>query len=791
MDRDPLASQWIAVVSELTALVVAFHLMRIRSAFIFPPLAMAFVVLSLMVIFPYPIAPRPTSTVLNDRDGGLLSASIAADGQWRFPLTDSVPHKLEACLLVFEDEHFYHHPGVNPVSIMRAIFQNLQAGRVVSGASTLTMQLARMLRHEDRTYWQKVVEVGLAMRLEFNEEKKTILRQYASLAPFGGNVVGIDAASWRYYGRPAYLLSWAESATLAVLPNQPGAIYPGSSSVTLKHKRDFVLRKLYARGLMDSLSLELSLAEPLPGKPYDIPQKATHLLTTSRTVSEGEQVPTTLSAFWQEKANEIVERKHRILKTNGVDNLAVIVVDLNTGKVLAYVGNTSDTEADGWQVDIIQRPRSSGSILKPVLYALALDDGLILPETMLPDVPSFFGGYTPKNFNLGYEGMIKASQALSMSLNIPFAHLLKDYKYERFHQALKNFGITTLNRHPGHYGLSLILGGGEVKLWDLAQVYFSCYRRLSQEENRTITCVGEPQQREDLPVEPINIWQTFKAMTELSRPGVDQNWQNFSSSQRIAWKTGTSFGFRDAWAVGLNGEILVGVWVGNADGEGRAGLVGSSSAGPILTELMRLSDYEPSWLENLQPFAHAVETCAISGMLAAPDCPVRKITMVGIQGEKSGLCPYHQKKWVDEAGQYLVNRSCYDMEKAHDQVFFILPPKEGYYYQKNHSDYVGVPSLFPGCAVAQDHVLTINYPEENARIFIPREIQGDKSEVILEASHQNAGVELFWHLNETYLGSTVGEHKQSLTLPKGRYTVTIMDSEGNSYSRNFEVLSEQ
>lgn len=741
-------------------------------------------------VFPYHIPNYPTSTVLNDREGNLLSASIASDGQWRFPLTDSVPKKLEICLLTFEDEYFYNHPGINPLSIARAAKQNFVAGKVVSGASTLTMQLARMLRSENRNYYQKIIEMLLALRIEAGNSKTEILKNYASLAPFGGNVVGIDAASWRYYGRPAYLLSWAECATLAVLPNDPGSIYPGVAEKSLRKKRDFLLYKLLENETIDSLTYQLSISEPIPSVPFPIPQKATHLLTTLLPKNRGKQLNTNLSGYWQNITNKTIARHHTTQKANGVENMAAMVVNLRDGKVLAYVGNTADPQADGFRVDVIQRPRSSGSILKPLLYAHSLERGTILPQTLLTDIPSYFGGYSPKNFNLGYEGMIKANQALSRSLNIPFVHLLRTYTYEQFHQDLKNLGLSTLSRSPGHYGLSLILGGAEVKLWDLAQVYFSLYRKLANEPNLKIKTLGQPDTLADVGIEEINIWHTFNAMSQLARTGADANWRNFSSSQRIAWKTGTSFGLRDAWAVGINGEVLVAVWVGNADGEGRAGLIGSQAAGPILNELIRNSAYNPGWLNDLQPMGIEKTICVASGMLANEYCPETKTQTLGQNAELTGLCSFHQLLWVDASEQYIVNRSCYDLKQAHQKSFFILPPQQSSFYRKNHADYIGRPSVLFSCTATNAHPVAITYPTPNARIFIPKELAGEYGQLIAEASHQNLSSTIYWHLNDAYIGETTNEHKQALQLPRGKYTITVMDQSGLSASQIFEIISD-
>ncbi len=734
--------------------------------------------------------PYPLSTVLNDREGNLLSASIAADEQWRFPRPDSIPEKLRTCILLFEDEHFYSHPGINPIAVARAAYQNVARGRVVSGASTITMQVARMMEANDRTVVQKAIEMAMSLRLELHWSKDEILTTYASMAPFGGNVVGMEAASWRYYGRAPHLLTWAESAALAVLPNQPGVIYPGTGQDELRRKRDFLLRKIHSRGLMDSLDLQLSLEEPLPGTPYDIPQNAPHLLTTIRESNNGQQVKTSIDPFWQRRVTEIVERKHGVLKGNGVDNLAVLVVDLKDGEVLSYVGNTKDATADGFQVDVIQKPRSSGSILKPFLYAAALSEGEILPEMLLPDIPSFFGGYSPKNFSRGYEGVINANQALAMSLNIPFTHLLKDFGYERFHQRLGELGISTLNQPPGHYGLTMVLGGAEVRLWELAQAYFSMYRRLANEYNQEISFDFNGQSLPDANFEEISIWHTFKAMTELKRPGADEHWQNFHSSQVMVWKTGTSFGFRDAWAIGLNGEVLVAVWVGNADGEGRAGMTGATAAGPVLTEVIRLSSHDPGWLEGLEPFSISENVCSISGMLAGPHCIEINTMKLGQNAQKAGVCSYHVPLWLDETATYQVNRDCYPSDRAVQKSVFILPPAQGFYYAQNHSDYRGKPSTLDGCSLESPGLLAINYPKPGSKIFIPRELAGQSSEVIIEASHQDMEAQLFWHLNDEFISTTQQEHKQSISLPMGEYQVTVVDGLGNTASRRFEVVSD-
>jgi len=514
----------------------------------------------------YPLNERtkPYSTVLNDRDGKLLSASIAKDGQWRFPQPDSIPKRIGTCIQYFEDRHFYQHPGVNPLAIGRAIWQNLREGEVVSGASTLTMQIARMMRGKKRTVWNKLVESLLALKLEAKYSKQELMIKYASMAPFGGNVVGIDAASWRYFNRPSHLLSWGEAASLAVLPNNPGAIFPGRSKDQYLAKRNRLLATLLEHEIIDTLTFELSVLEELPGTPFPIPQSASHLLTTLQSKSNNHLLRSSIDEAWQSNATKILERNLARQRANGVENAALLVIDLETAEVLAYVGNTTNQQATGHRIDLIQRPRSPGSSLKPLLFAHALSKGQILPKTLLPDIPTFFGGFSPKNFSRGYAGAIPADEALIKSLNIPFTYLLRDYTYEQFHLDLKRMGFSSLQKPPGHYGLSMILGGGEVTLWELSNAYLRLYQNLARNDQAKASVLHNVKQNSKVQfsLDPAAIWHTFHAMTNLSRPTGEEHWESYSSSQLISWKTGTSYGFRDAWAIGLNGNILVGVWVG-------------------------------------------------------------------------------------------------------------------------------------------------------------------------------------------------------------------------------------
>jgi penicillin-binding protein 1C len=426
-------------------------------------------------MLPNPLFQEPLSTVVLDRSGNLLGARIAKDGQWRFPASDHVPEKFSRALIAYEDHRFFQHPGIDPLAIARAAYSDVRARRIVSGGSTLTMQLARRIRdQDDRGVGDKIIEMLFATRLELAYDKAKILALYSAHAPFGANVVGLDAAAWRYFGRPSNELSWAEACTLAVLPNSPALVHPGRNRAALLTKRNRLLRKLHDEGSISDLDLNLALREPLPNAPQPLPNAAPHLLATLQsTVPTVHRFQTTIDRDLQLAANQIVQQRAAVLATQDVHNAAAIIIDNRTFEVLAYVGNAqwSVNNEHGFAVDIIRRPRSTGSVLKPFLYASMLESGDILPHTLVADVPTQIAGYMPENFDRQYRGVVPADVALAQSLNVPAVRMLRQYGVQRFYDVLQHAGMSTLIRSPDDYGLTLILGGAEGTLWDISNQY--------------------------------------------------------------------------------------------------------------------------------------------------------------------------------------------------------------------------------------------------------------------------------------------------------------------------------
>ncbi len=754
---------------------------------------------------PRTLFQEPYSTVIESSDGELLAAQIAPDGQWRFPAKDSIPDKFKKCIVYFEDEHFRYHPGFNPIAMVKAIRQNQKAGKVVRGGSTITQQVIRLSRkNKKRTYFEKIIEIILATRLEFRHSKETILELYAAHAPFGGNVVGLEMASWRYFGVQAHQLSWAESATLAVLPNAPRLIYPGKNQEKLRRKRNALLLKLHNEGIIDQLTYDLAITEPLPQKPYNVPQIAPHLLQRVAKTNQGQRIKTTIDINLQNRINHIARQYHNQYKQNEVHNLAILVIDVQTRNVISYVGNSpTDTDHDK-DVDIISAPRSTGSILKPFLYAAMLDDGELLPNTLVPDIPTQISGYTPQNFNLTYDGAVPAQRALSRSLNIPAVLMLQDYSVFKFYDVLQKFQLHDINKHPDHYGLSLILGGAESNLWDLCRTYANLsstinyfnqskgkyrsneFAELNVHHDFTTDFGGDSFQKTILGAG--SIYLTYNAMKEVNRPEGDEAWRFYDSSLELAWKTGTSFGNRDAWAIGTNSRYVVGVWVGNASGEGRPELTGVDYAAPVLFDVFNLLPRKPFFTPPLNDLEE-VEVCQKSGYLAQDDCP-KTTQLICRNGKKTAICPYHKLVHLDATQQFQVNSSCEDVTNMVNKKWFVLPPVMELYYKSLHIDYLPLPPFREDCQNAQHHVMDFIYPKTNSKIYLTKNFNGQIQPIIAKVAHSNKEAKLFWYVDNVYKGTTQTFHELPIEANTGMHYITVVDELGNEIKRKVELIKE-
>lgn len=728
--------------------------------------ALILLLVGYIFILPRHLFNVPYSTLVLDRNNELLGARLADDGQWRFPASDTVPYKFKTCIIQFEDQHFYYHWGVDPLAVARAIRQNIKAKHVVSGASTLTMQTIRIARHRERTWNEKIVEMVLATRLEFRYSKEKILALYAAHAPFGGNVVGIEAASWRYFNHSASELSWAEAATLAILPNAPSLIHPGKNRDILLKKRNHLLKNLLDNKKISIEDYELAVSENLPQEKYELPGLAPHLVNYYYQHQRGEQVVTTIDHQLQQQVEEVVMQWNQDFRLQDINNIAAIVIDVMTNEVVAYCGNVTDRPTEhGNQVDVIRSRRSTGSILKPLLYCAAMQEGVILPNTLLADIPININGFIPQNFDLNYDGAVPASDALRRSLNIPFVMLLKQYSVPKFYQFLKSVGITTLNRPASDYGLSLILGGAEASLWDISSIYCNMSRTLLHQPKTNLRI-----NKNDKIIEAKKnqftaggVWLTYNILKELNRPG-EIDWHNISSIQNVAWKTGTSYGFRDAWAVGTTSRYVVGVWVGNASGEGKPGLIGAQTAGPVMFDIFNLLP-KGKWFAMPTNELSRVVTCHESGHLKGRYCDDCDTTWICANGLRTSSCPYHT----------LAQKST-DEETSSLQSQFVLPAAWAWYYKQKHPEYE------EGFAntMEDNRIMQFIYPNSKVtHLSLPKQMDGSQGEVTFELVHATPRTTVFWHIDNEYRTSTQDFHKYTTSLGKGKHNITVVDENGN------------
>lgn len=747
----------------------------------------------------------PYSTVVTDRNEELLGARIASDGQWRFPPRTTTPDKIKQCLITFEDKHFYRHWGVNPLSTGRALYQNLKSKRIVSGGSTLTMQTVRLARNKPRTFGEKMIEMIWATRLEFRASKEEILSMYVSHAPFGGNVVGLDAAAWRYFGHSAEDLSWAEAAMLAVLPNAPAMIHLSKGRKTLLSKRNRLLKQLLDEKSIDASTYELAVSEPLPDEPHPLPQTAPHLVSRFYQERSGQYTRSTIDKGIQTHIENLAERWSDEFNRSDIRNLAILVIDLPSNQVTAYCGNVHfNRQQGGNQVDVIQAPRSTGSILKPFLYYAMLEEGSLLPRMLLSDVPININGFTPQNFSRQFEGAVPASEALARSLNIPAVTMLQKYGVPKFHNLLQQIGFKTINRSSSHYGLSLILGGAEATLWDVTNAYAQMGRSLipdnqasgnqalhGSSKEREAKIVIETDSGGRKAVQQKNtwnkgaVWQTFDALKEVNRPE-EIDWKSIPSMQTIAWKTGTSYGFRDAWAVGVTPRYAVGVWVGNATGEGKPGLVGGQTAGPVLFDIF---NYLPSssWFERPAGVFIDAEVCRQSGHLKSRFCEDIDTLLILPAGLRTEACPYHHLVTLSADESHRIYENCANTEPVIQKSWFVLPPVWEWYYKQHHPEYKPLPPFKAGCGEDSFQSMQFIYPPMNARITLPRQLDGSKGFLTVELAHSNPNATVFWHLDDTYQAQTQDFHKISLQPAPGKHSLTAVDEEGNTVSTTFFV----
>lgn len=749
------------------------------------------VALYVSIPLPDPLFEPDYSTVVFDERGRILRMFLNGGDQWCFPhrANADVPLALEQAVLLFEDRRFYKHPGVDPLALLRAVYQNIRSGKVVSGASTLTMQVARMASPRKRTYLNKTLEMLQAMKIELHYDKKQILNLYVDHAPYGGNIVGYRAAAQRYFGKSPERLTWGEAATLAVLPNAPGLISPLADPDELRLRRDRLLKRLHNEGMIDAGTFGLARREKVPDGARRLPMDAPHLARRLESRQRKTYLRTTVHRDIQRQSAELVNRHAAFLGQRGVRNGAALVVDTRSGKVRAYVGSQGffDDRNQG-QVDGVAAARSSGSLLKPFLFALSIDQGLLLPRTRLRDLPTHYGAFSPGNADGSFAGLVTAREALVRSLNVPAVRLLDAYGMDPFFRFLKSAGLTTLIRSPADYGLPMILGGVEVSLWDMAQSYRALANGGRFSPLRVLA--GTPDPEGPALISPGACYLTLNMLRDLKRPGVEYYWHQYQNQWPIAWKTGTSYGKRDAWAIGVSPEWTVAVWIGNFGGRGNADLTGASSAAPLLFDLFNLlpKQREHAWIEAPVAGLRELQLCAETGFRAGMHCERRVSVEAPMHMKPLRSCPYHRTFQVTLDGGHRVCSLCWEPVDRRPVSRLVFPADVAQHLRERGQAPGMVPPHKPDCpAGAGSDPLKIVYPHHNARLWLPRDFGGARQKIAMRVAHREKNRVLYWYLDDRYLGSSRGRHVKAADLSKGWHTLNVVDESGNRDRRRFFV----
>lgn len=754
----------------------------------------------LYLITPVPESLLTThySTIVTTLDDELLDASIARDQQWRFP-SDAPPPRYITALLAFEDKRFYQHPGIDPIAIARAAVLNIKHGRIVSGGSTITMQLARLLRkNQARTFYQKAIEALLALKLEFHYSKSEIIALYAERIPLGGNTVGISAASWRYFGHKLNNLSWAEAALLSVLPNSPSALHLGRNRPALLAKRNTLLDHLAQQGHLSELELKLAKLESLPADAKPVPKLAPHLLATLQQAHpEQSHFRTYVRPDLQQQLLTLSDRYNKEYESQNIHNLAIVVLDNSTQTVIAYIGNQTRSSNIDYApaVDIAQRPRSSGSLFKPFLFAQMIQQGQILPESLIPDIPSYYNGYNPKNYDRSYRGLVSAKEALTQSLNVPAVRMLQQYSVSLFKEDLQRQGLTTLWRNAEDYGLSLILGGAETTLWEITNSFSRMAlsaQGITESTERARFFEGQATSNALYPIKQGAAWLTLKTLLEVNRPGIRKNWQSFSSSQKIAWKTGTSYGWHDAWAVGSNGRYTVGVWAGNANNEEARQLSGTQTAAPLMFDTFNQLESANIFATEPRLALKTYDVCRNDGYLPANGCETTSV-YAPLEADFTTTTTRHTRINLDARTLQRVHGQCESPRNMRAKTYFTPTAVQAHYYGLNNTRLEPLPPWRKDCeqnlpALTGLAPFALEYPAEGARVKIPTELDGKLGRLILKAQHTNDQATLHWHLNDQYLASTRHIHEQAIAVNPGWHLITLVDDKGYELKQWFKAI---
>ncbi|RYU93982.1 penicillin-binding protein 1C [Emticicia agri] len=749
--------------------------------------------ISLLIIFPINTSVK-YSTLITSSDGTLLHAFLSPDDKWRMyvELKEITP-TLRKAIIAKEDKYFYYHFGVNPVAIVRALYNNVTKGRRTSGASTITMQVVRLLYPNKRTYWNKISEIGRAVQLEIFYSKEEILQMYLNLVPYGSNIEGIKSASYLYFQKSPDRLSLAEVTTLAIIPNRPTSLQLGTKNPLIVRERNKWLERFRNEKAFENQAINDAIKEPLSVSRHEAPKMVPHLaLRLKKQYPYEPTIRTYIKQPVQAKVEQIVGNYANRVRAMNIHNAAVLIINNETMQVESYVGSADfNNKTDGGQVDGIQAIRSPGSALKPVLYATAFDKGIITPKNIINDVPTNFSGFEPENFDKKFNGKVTVEFALANSLNVPAVKVVKDLGKKELIEVLKKANFQTVKKQEKDLGLSIVLGGCGVTLEEMTQLY-AVFANQGKWERFKLKKEEKENRSASLLISPESCFLTTQILSQIKRPDLPNNFDYTYRLPKIAWKTGTSFGKRDAWSIGYNKKYTIGVWVGNFSGEGVPELSGAEIATPLLFQLFNSIDYNSNneWFQQPKNVVSR-QVCAESGDLPNDYCS-NKILDYSIRNvSHTHKCSHIKQFFVNYAESISYCTQCLPIDGNYKEKSYInYAPELISFYELKHILYERIPPHNPACTRVfgtTTNAPLITNPNDGSEYYINAK---DPQQMQLACQAANDVKEVYWYLNDRLLKKAKANQPVFFVPTAGKLRISCTDDKGRSSTISVTIKPE-
>ncbi|MBS1537838.1 MAG: penicillin-binding protein 1C [Bacteroidetes bacterium] len=720
------------------------------------------------------------STIITATDGTVLYSFLSPDDKWRMKteLPEIIP-ALKTAVIAKEDRWFYWHYGVNPISIIRAAVNNIIHLRTTSGASTITMQVVRLLEPKDRTFLNKLIETFRAIQLEWNYSKDEILQMYLNLVPYGGNVEGVKAASLLYFGRLPDHLSLAQITTLTIIPNRPTSLALGKNNQLIEQERNKWLKRFLSKKVFPSREIQDALAEPLDAIRREPPRIAPHFALRMKMMYPNEPIiKTQLRNPIQQRIEQLANNYNRRMRFMGVNNASVLILDNQTNSVIGYIGNPDFNDLDHQgQVDGVKAVRSPGSALKPLIYALAIDKGLLTPKTIITDVPVNYNGFAPENFNRTFNGNVSAERALAFSLNVPAVKTLDKLGVPLFVDKLQQAGFEQIRKDSKQLGLSAALGGCGVRLDELTNLYSMFANGGKFRPLQWIT--SSPQTTESQIISEGSAYMITQILTQPTRPDIPNLSQSSIHVPKIAWKTGTSYGRRDAWSIGYNKRYTIGVWVGNFDGAGAPELTGADAATPLLFEIFNSIEYnsDNSWFERPASVDFRL-VCSESGLPPNDYCENQIIDYFIPTVSSNRKCEHLKTVFVSADEDFSYCTSCLPANGYKRKEYPNLPPELISFYESEHIGYTKIPPHNPVCSrIFSDRIPIISSPVNGKTYLLEH---GEDQKIMLTCSADNEVKVVYWYINDRFFQAADAGAKVFVAPPEGQVKISCSDDKGRN-----------